>query len=197
MTRSFMEKGEIRSFVAGLAIAAVAAVSYLPSPSMDDQAAMLGSLEPAAGGNASVTMTASAQVLAPIEVTRLESLKFGTIVAVNSPGEITVSPSGRRSISGDVAVSENTPFHSASFLVKGMPNVSYTINLPDSVVANGPSPLEVRDLKSYSENLGSVGTTGKLSASGSDKVSVGGKMIVAENTVPGEYSALFDITVAY
>jgi len=149
--------------------------------------------------SATATGTVSAQVLpAPLTISSSAPLDFGTILPGSGAGEVVVSPNASRSVTGGVNMQEGGAT-AASFTLEGTPGRAYTVSLPQSVTftvsnalgtgSNGDLVVERFTASSASGNV--------LNSAGRDTLKVGGTLVVPPNVVPGNYSGLVPITVAY
>ena len=77
-------------------------------------------------------MEVSARVVAPISVTVLRSMNFGSVVI--GTGQLTLSPSGRRSVTGTVGLSSEVG-SAARFEVRGTQGSAFSIAMTGSDTA--------------------------------------------------------------
>jgi spore coat protein U-like protein len=122
-------------------------------------------------------------------------LAFGVIVPGESSGTVIIAPSSSgRTHDGGVQLVSST-YGAASFIISGASNTVYTVTLPDTNTINissGNNLMTVHSLTVFPP----PGST-KLGSDGHAAFNVGGKLEVAANQPPGNYSGTFHVTVAY
>lgn len=126
-------------------------------------------------------------------ITNTQGLVFGSFAA-GSGGTVTINSNNVRSASGDVFLFPSGQVTAAEFTVSGVPNASYTIDLPpdDFVKLTGSGgDMLVTDFTS------SPSITGQLNAGGSQVLIVGATLVVGNNQTPGEYMGSFSVIVNY
>ncbi len=99
-------------------------------------------------GQNTATASASARIIAPISITKVTDLHFGTIIA--GVGAVTVTPAGGRSATGPV-LSTLAPVHSAaSFTVSGESGLTYSIGLSAGpiTITDGTNTMNVAGFNS-------------------------------------------------
>lgn len=150
---------------------------------------------------------ASALVVAPISVTVLRSMNFGSVVI--GTGQLTLSPSGRRSATGTVVLSTEAG-NAARFLVTGIQGSAFSIAMTGSDTAlrslgtTGTSDATEIPVQWITE-VGMVPTdssrglaqTGTLDGTGSANIYVGGILTLNEMKLADTYSGSIQVTVAY
>jgi hypothetical protein len=147
---------------------------------------------------ASITATATAQVLAVLTATETAQLNFGRFSPETQGGKIILTPEGVRTAEGTVVLGGGAA-NSASFYITGEYESTFTITLP-----SGPATLtnvlnartmQVSDWQSYpAPGIG----VGKLTG-GAMTVQVGAVLNVGNmlaNPV-GIYTGIYSITFAY
>ncbi len=89
---------------------------------------------PALANSANTALTAGSaggQVIAPIQVSAVDMLRFGSFVQPQTGGTITVSPAGVVTTTGDLTtaatIAQPSPRGAASFKVTGEPGLSYSV----------------------------------------------------------------------
>jgi len=145
-----------------------------------------------AQSSATASTTASARVLAKIQLTKNTDLNFGDLVAGASAGTVVVTTAGAKSATGGVTLAVGT-VSQASFTVTGEPNKTYTITVPASVTLNGPGGNNMI-VNGFVLNPTSPAT---LPAGGTAPLNIGATLNVAANQVTGTYSNTFNVVVAY
>ncbi len=148
------------------------------------------------------TSNASATIIKPlgIELVDGSALRFGNIVtSATAAGTVVVAPGattatytgGAQAFTGAAAAGTRS---AANFTVTGEPGYTYAITLPADetiTISNGTQTMEVDTFKS------TPGTTGTLSESGSQDLSVGATLHLVANQASGQYTGNFNVTVAY
>lgn len=149
----------------------------------------------------------SARVIAPISVTVLRSMNFGSVVI--GTGLLTLSPSGRRSVTGTVGLSSEGG-SAARFEVRGTQGSAFSINLTGSDTAlrslstTGSGNTTEIPVQWITE-VGLVPTdasrglaqTGTLDGTGLASIHVGGILTLNALKLADTYSGLIQLTVAY
>ncbi len=147
---------------------------------------------------ASVSATASAQVIAVLTATETAQLNFGRFSPETQGGKIILSPEGVRTVEGTVVLGGGAA-NSASFYITGEYDATFSITLP-----SGPATLtnilnaktmQVSDWQSYPPP--GIGV-GKLNG-GAQTVQVGAILNVGNmfaNPI-GIYMGIYAITFAY
>ncbi len=148
----------------------------------------------------------SARVLEKISILARTPLLFGHIMPGTAAGTVTVTPDNKRSSTGNVQLSAGG-FDRAYFMIRGVPNRSYSIHTPATLSVRpyelgGPrratdTVLQVRDFRTYSVNTRSNAATGKLDTSGLDQIYLGATLVVPAGATPGVYATLVPLTVSY
>ena len=149
----------------------------------------------------------SAQVVAPISVTVLRSMNFGSVVI--GTGQLTLSPSGRRSVTGTVGLSSEMG-SAARFDVRGTQGSAFSIAMTGSDTAlrslNTTGSAEATEIPvQWITEVGLVPTdsnrglaqTGILDGTGSASIHVGGILTLNELKLADTYSGSIQVTVAY
>jgi len=153
---------------------------------------------------ASAVGTVTAQVIQPLTITGRTALDFGTILPGSGGGEVVITTSSQRQVSGAVKMQDGASA-AATFNIQGTPDRSYTIETPDTLVfhvtdaygsVGTTGDLTVRNFTASSQNSGKS-DRGVLDSTGRDKVSVGATLVVPANVTPGRYSGAVPITVSY
>lgn len=150
-----------------------------------------------AGSAAAATAsgTASAEIVSAIAISNTTGLNFGQIAPSGSAGTVSVSTAGVRSSLGGVTLGNQVTVTAAAFAVTGAPDNVYSITLPADgtiTLTSGASPAMAVD--GFVSDPASPGT---LSGAGTDTVNVGATLSVGVNQPNGNYSGLFNVTVAY
>lgn len=147
------------------------------------------------------TTTAAVNLITPLTLTENTSLHFGTMsVQASTDGTCVLATDGTRTQTGGVDLSSATPTATtASYSVTGAVSTTYAITLPTSIsVTDGSSnTMTISSFKAKATSTGTDGTTGTLSASGTDGFSIGATLTVPAGQATGAYTGSFDVTVAY
>lgn len=140
-------------------------------------------------------VTAAAQIVTPISISKVADLNFGSIVKSTAGGTVviapdgTVTPTGVSMFTGAAAVATSP----ASFTIAGENNATYEVTLPaDNDVVLSDGGTNSMNLTAFTHNAsGTFGTSDETFA-------VGATLNVGANQVAGNYvSAAFSVTVAY
>lgn len=147
-------------------------------------------LAPAPGGP-EATADAGAMIVAPLRLSNVTAMYFGTVApSLTADDTVVLGPSGDKTCGSELTCL--TDDHTAaSFNVTGADNTSYTIDLPSTVnLANGNGVAMTVDGFNGSKESGTL-------ANGADTFDVGGTLNVAANQATGEYTGSFIVTVEY
>ena len=148
------------------------------------------------GQSVTATATATGKVVAPLTITKVNDMNFGTIaVQAASGGNVVLAPAGTRSVTGGAQiVTTGGGGTAASFDITGEGSSTYAITVPADgtvTVVKGGDSMPVNSFTT------SVGATGTLTA-GAQTITVGATLEVAAAQPTGTYtSANFNVTVAY
>ena len=129
-------------------------------------------------------------VAAPISISAVGDMDFGTMVTTGTAGTVTVTPAGARS-SVNVDLLGGVP-SAASFDVTGDGNANYSITLPSSTTLS--SGGDTMTVDTFTDN---AGASPKLPPGGSETFNVGATLNVGATQAAGTYSGTFDVTVNY
>ena len=142
-----------------------------------------------------VTATASANVIKPIEIAKITDLAFGNIASGTADGAVIIGEDGTRTSSGGVSlIDAGSVSTAASFDITGFADASFTIEVPSSVIietAGGANQMVVNNFVS------SLGANVILDVNGEAKVFVGATLNVSAQQEAGLYSGSFQVIVAY
>lgn len=140
---------------------------------------------------AQATGTASASILAPVTVTKIDDLNFGKIIAGSSASSVILGPSGQFRCGNGLTCLDT---HSAArFNVAGTPGQTVSIQADDQITLSSPGGARMPvSLELSAKSM-------KLSAGGgsSNVVTVGGTLTVAAYQAEGTYTGTFSVTVDY
>lgn len=146
---------------------------------------------------ASASANASPVAAISIALDNNNNLNFGKFVP-GTGGTISVNAAGGRSVTGAILPLSNPAPGAARFNVTGDVNASYSITLPSNgtvILSDGATHTMAVD-NFVSTPAAGVGT-GNLGGGGSQQLSVGATLTVANGQVAGNYTANFNVTVDY
>lgn len=153
----------------------------------------------AAGNTVTTAANAKVKIRKAITLTKTADLDFGGIVisgvgtgdtAVLSPANVLNAPGTNGTIVG--TFNTTSP---AAFNVGGTKSATYAVTLPAApITLAGPGGGVT--VGAFTSTSGS-GTNTLSAAAGTDTLSVGGTLTVPAATVDGDYTASFNVTVAY
>ena len=133
---------------------------------------------------------ALADIFAPISISAVGDMDFGTMVPTGTAGTVTVTPAGARS-SVDVDLFGGFPA-AAAFDVTGEPGQAYVITLPSSATLTSGGNTMTVDTFTHD-----AGASPKLPVGGSETFNVGAMLSVGAAQAAGTYSGTFSVTVNY
>ena len=147
---------------------------------------------------ASVTATATAEVIEALRAAEVAALNFGRFSPETAGGEIRITPDGVRMSQGTVTLSGGR-YNPASFQLAGQSDATVTINLPQTstILTNLSTGKTMEVYRWETTNVTNVGT-GVLTK-GTLLLRVGATLkvgTVADNPV-GQYSGSYVITFSY
>lgn len=132
----------------------------------------------------------AAKQAGPIEVRRLQDLRFGFLGADGSgDGWALIEPRGGSRQVGGAVYGIGGSYGPAEFEVVGEPGAQFTIDLPNRVRID--STVNVRDFASVPAGIGTLGVNGRAT------VTVGGLLEVRGRVGPGPRSDEFTVRVDY
>ncbi|MFZ9396405.1 MAG: DUF4402 domain-containing protein [Erythrobacter sp.] len=144
----------------------------------------------APGDTDSETGTANATIVSPISVTHTSgaALEFGVIVPDSaSPGTVTVSTAGVRSVSGVVGLAGITT-SADSFLVQGETGRSFSFTTNGGTLTSGGNSMTF---------VTTTSASGGTIVSGGNTFTVGGTLTVGAALAAGSYSGSYTATATY
>lgn len=151
-----------------------------------------------AQASASVATTGSTKIVAPISITKVTDLAFGTIVKSSDANTNTVTvnqTTGNRTITGTgTGTLVTSTATRAAYTVSGEGAQTFSVSVPATVtLVNGANNIIV--------TLTTTGATGTLSgtigSTGTASVGVGGTFTLSSAQITGDYTGSFTVTVAY
>jgi len=140
---------------------------------------------------ADATGNAGGVIIAPLQISKVTDLYFGTIAPSTTAADtVVVSAAGAKTCGAELTCM--TADHTAAaFDVTGQADNVYTITLPSTVsISNGAGGS--MDVSSFTGSK----ATGTLT-SGADSFTVGGTLAVAANQAVGTYTGTFVVAVEY
>jgi hypothetical protein len=144
---------------------------------------------------ASATADASATIVTPISIAKVDDMDFGNVATNGAVGTVTLSPAGVRTFSGGVTLpADNGTVSAASFTVTGSGSYTYAITLPTSVViTSGSDNMTVNNFTSTP-----TAAAGLLSG-GTQTINVGATLNLVASQAEGAYTSAtpFTVTVNY
>ncbi|MDD4379214.1 MAG: DUF4402 domain-containing protein [Dysgonamonadaceae bacterium] len=143
---------------------------------------------------ASATAKVTATIVTPIKISKTSDLSFGNIVAGASRGTVKIETDNSHTLSGDVALPTSSPgtITAAQFTVSGLPNASYSIAVPASLIITRQGGTEIMVV----DNITSTPTTsGTLSENGEQTIKIGATLHVEANQAIGTYENANEMTV--
>ena len=135
----------------------------------------------------------SVLILLPLTLTKVNDLKFGTIVSSPVAGTVTINASsGLRTHSGGVTEIASDPGQRALFAWAGTPSqlVSFDISYPTTLDDGAGNSVQIALLYLQS-------AIGIADSNGIVQVGVGGSILISANQTEGLYSNTFDVTASY
>jgi hypothetical protein len=134
---------------------------------------------------------AGAKIMAPLEISNVTDLYFGTIAPSNTAADtVTVLADGSRKC-GPALTCLTADHTAAAFAVKGEADAFYTIALPREIKIVNERGTEMRVADFDGSKAG-----GQL-LSGEDSFTVGGTLDVGVRQEAGKYSGSFTVAVEY
>src|SRR5262249_10199359 len=136
---------------------------------------------------AAATAAASASIVAPVSITKNVDMAFGNIAVSGSAGTVVLSTSSNRtSTRGGTLPKTNGTVTSADFTVSGTPGYSFAITLPSSAATLNDGAGNSMTVDGFTSTPSSTGT---ISGSGSQDLSVGATLHVASSQPAGTYTS--------
>ncbi|MGE4304187.1 MAG: DUF4402 domain-containing protein [Novosphingobium sp.] len=150
---------------------------------------------------------AAARVIAPLAVTAIQDLDFGTVsVAAGMGGSVEVLTGGAAprylgAAGLPCSAGGGCSPHPAKFVVSGEPGRRYRVDIPAIADAKGSAAnaahLLVADLHVRSASLAGADAAGMLDGSGSDEFEIGGTLQIPAGTTADHYTAKIPVIVTY
>ena len=141
---------------------------------------------------ATATATVDATIISTLSIDTRTGIGFGDISAGAVPGTVVITTASSRTATGGVTINTATSASAASFDLTGIPNASFSITLPGSLVlSDGINSMVVDNFSS------SPTPTGVLDGSGQQTLYVGATLNVGASQPFGSYAGLMSVTVDY
>ncbi len=141
------------------------------------------------------TATASAKIIAPIQLENDRELNFGAIAKTSIGGNVTATPAENTVIyfeNPNAAVTTlSSNKSSARFIITGEEDALFGISFTDASLTGTGDDMIISDFTS------SVGTTSVQLIGTSMTFYVGATLQVNPNQATGEYTGEFEVTVSY
>ena len=143
--------------------------------------------------------TATAEIVAPLAISKTVDMVFGNVSAGASGGTVVLAPAGTRSVTGTVqlAASATGSPTAASFSVTGEGAYTYSITLPsvDYTISDSEATPNTMTVNTFTSDPTPTGTL----TAGAQTLTVGATLNVSASQVEGTYTNAtgFDVTVAY
>jgi hypothetical protein len=146
----------------------------------------------------SATATATAQIVAPITITKNVDMNFGNISSSAIAGTVILTPAGTRTVTGGATLPTSAgTVTAAAFTIGGAPAYTYVITLPATpYVITRVSGSETMQVTAFTST---PTPTGLLDGSGAQTLSVGATLAVGVTQAAGTYTNAtgFTVTVNY
>jgi len=139
------------------------------------------------------SVTGSITVVQPVlDVTKNSDLAFGSVVRPTSgSGTITIDANSGNVTTSNLARIGNTATR-AAFSVTGQASSNVQVTYPTSITLTRSGGSETLTV-----NVTSTMGGGQIGSGGTVSFYLGGQATLQYNTVPGAYSGVFNVTVAY
>ncbi|MDB5121276.1 MAG: hypothetical protein JWN56_2494 [Sphingobacteriales bacterium] len=140
--------------------------------------------------------SASATIITPITIAKVNDMSFGNIVSTATGGTVILSTASGRTESGVQLGAVAGTVTAASYTVTGQSGYAYTVTLPADgyeITTGAAGPTETMTLTNFNSS-----STGNLTAA-SFTLSVGATLNVVANQAAGDYTNAtpFDVSVNY
>lgn len=150
----------------------------------------------AAPSSSTVSGSAQAIILTPLQIAPTDPLSFGQLTRPTAAGTVVMSPSGAITTTGGVltstAIAQTAPRGPATFAVVGEAGRAFTIDLPRiAILRRG---IRIMLLSAFRSNW----TAGAVfSPTRTFPLSVGATLHVGANQTIGTYTGTYAVTVTY
>ena len=143
------------------------------------------------------TVNASANIITPISIVKVTDINFGDLVP-SATTAVTVVMGQTGSITSDAQyflANSSTARTAASFTITGAADHAYKINCPATIDLVGPGAAKMT--LTFDPSLAIDGTSLTMPETGTQNLSLGGSLALAQNQQAGTYTVNFNVTVAY
>jgi len=155
-------------------------------------AALSAALYTPAASAASVSTTASANVITPISIAEVTALDFGDVSVGVGGGDVTLAPGGGRSVTaGDAEIVAGGTNTAGTFTISGQPNKAYTLTYPAAAV-DISGGVGIMDVGTFTDN-----SSGVIPLAGTENFNVGATLTIGGGQAAGLYSNTYLLTVNY
>jgi len=166
-------------------------------------ASLLVAAAPARAQGESATARAEALAIIPLSIVKEQDLDFGLIIPGTTDGFVTLSPANAVTTTGGIITSGTT--QNAAFYGYGTFNQRLRINLDANqyllVRQGGTETMRMDQMTIGSQPPVVIGTAPRTfriaSANGLFRFTMGGRLQVRANQVPGTYVGQFTVSVEY
>ena len=146
---------------------------------------------------ASTTADATATIITPISIAKVNDLRFGTFAVGGSLGTVVIATGGGRSATGGVVLPAGSAAGgAASFTVTGEADATYTVTLPAGAATITKGGGVNMTVDTWTSNPGTGVGAGTLTL-GTETLLVGGTLNAAASQASGVYTGSFSVAVEY
>lgn len=135
-----------------------------------------------------------AVVVRPLSLLKTEDLRFGSLIAGTTAGNVVISQtSSARMVTGG-ATGAPSDFGPAQFVSAGLSSIIVIITVDNAATltrAGGGATMAVTDIATNRPAVSLFPGNGVLD------INVGGRLTVGVNQMPGDYAGTFNLTVFY
>lgn len=151
----------------------------------------MGLFSPLAVIAASSNVSATANLIPAIVITKNSDLAFGHLSPAAVAGAVTIDPSSNRTQTGGIFLFTSNAGNSASFSLAGNNSAVYVVTLPSIVTLTGPGGATMT-ANAFSSNPSGTGT---FSSSGSASLAIGATLNVSAAQTTGAYVGSFVLDI--
>lgn len=145
--------------------------------------------------SATTSATSTANIVAPITLSKVTDLSYGNIAASGSiAGTVELTPGGSRTAFGGATLPVvSGTVSAATFTATGLSGYTYAILLPADITLVHSLGLDIM----LADNLASTPSGSGTLTGGSESIAVGATLNITSGQMAGFYSGTFDVSVAY
>ena len=138
----------------------------------------------------------SATIVTPITMSRNQDISFGNMAVRDAiGGNIVLTPAGNRLSNGVTLTGNAGTVTAADFTVMGNIDLSYSIQLPTSILLRHSNGLETMTAAAFTSTPAGIGL---MSDGGTQHIQIGATLVVGAGQLPGVYtSSAFEVVVSY